>query len=318
MRALYPEIEALRSHRLAVDSIHTLYVEEAGNPRGLPVVFLHGGPGSGCNENHRRYFNPKKYRIVLLDQRGCHRSQPAGATENNSTQALVADLERIRAHLGIDKWLVFGGSWGAALGLLYAQAHPERVTGMVLRGVFLARRRDLTWFVEQGVNRIFPDFWQEFVGVIPASERDDLVSAFHRRVHGSDPALRREATIAWAKWTGRVVTYLLSSVDPHTYQPGDIEKITREVLIETHYAKHSYFIAENQILNDVRKLPAAPIKIIHGRRDLTCALEASWALRQALPSAELTIVETGGHLAGEAVMVDALVRATDAMANQLA
>ena len=318
MRALYPEIETLRSHRLAVDSIHTLYVEEAGNPRGLPVVFLHGGPGSGCNENHRRYFNPKKYRIVLLDQRGCHRSQPAGATENNSTQALVADLERIRAHLGIDKWLVFGGSWGAALGLLYAQAHPERVTGMVLRGVFLARRRDLTWFVEQGVNRIFPDFWQEFVGVIPASERDDLVSAFHRRVHGSDPALRREATIAWAKWTGRVVTYLLSSVDPHTYQPGDLEKITREVLIETHYAKHSYFIAENQILNDVRKLPAAPIKIIHGRRDLTCALEASWALRQALPSAELTIVETGGHLAGEAVMVDALVRATDAMANQLA
>ena len=318
MRALYPEIKALRSHRLAVDSIHTLYVEEAGNPRGLPVVFLHGGPGSGCNENHRRYFNPKKYRIVLLDQRGCHRSHPAGATENNSTQGLVADLERIRTHLGIDKWLVFGGSWGAALGLLYAQAHPERVAGMVLRGVFLARRRDLTWFVEQGVNRIFPDFWQEFIGVIPAPERDDLVSAFHRRVHGPDPALRREAALAWAKWTGRVVTYLLSSVDPHSYHPGDMEKVTREVLIETHYAKHGYFIAENQILNDVHKLPDAPIKIIHGRRDLTCALEASWALRQALPSAELTIVETGGHLAGEAVMVDALVGATDAMAKQLA
>lgn len=318
MRALYPEIKALRSHRLAVDAVHTLYVEEAGNPRGLPVVFLHGGPGSGCNENHRRYFNPKKYRIVLLDQRGCHRSQPAGATENNSTQGLVADLERIRTHLGIDKWLVFGGSWGAALGLLYAQAHPERVAGMVLRGVFLARRRDLTWFVEQGVNRIFPDFWQEFIGVIPAPERGDLVSAFHRRVHGPDPALRREAALAWAKWTGRVVTYLLSSVDPHSYQPGDMEKVTREVLIETHYAKHSYFIAENQILNDVDKLPDAPIKIIHGRRDLTCALEASWALRQALPSAELTIVETGGHLAGEAVMVDALVGATDAMAKQLA
>lgn len=318
MRALYPEIEALRSHRLAVDSVHTLYVEEAGNPRGLPVVFLHGGPGSGCNENHRRYFNPKKYRIVLLDQRGCHRSQPAGATENNSTQALVADLERIRTHLNIDKWLVFGGSWGAALGLLYAQAHPERVSGMVLRGVFLARRRDLTWFVEQGVNRIFPDFWQEFVGVIPASERDDLVSAFHRRVHGPDATLRREAALAWAKWTGRVVTYLLSSVDPHSYEPGDMEKVIREVLIETHYAKHGYFVAENQILNDIHKLPAAPIKIIHGRRDLTCALEASWALRQTLPEAELTIVETGGHLAGEAVMVDALVRATDAMAKQLA
>lgn len=182
----------------------------------------------------------------------------------------------------------------------------------------MARRRDLTWFVEQGVNRIFPDFWQEFIGVIPAPERDDLVSAFHRRVHGPDEALRREASLAWAKWTGRVVTYLLSSVDPHNYQPGDIEKITREVLIETHYAKHSYFIAENQILNDVDKLPDAPIKIIHGRRDLTCALEASWALRQALPDAELTIVETGGHLAGEAVMVDALVEATDAMAKQLA
>ena len=317
MRELYPEIEASGNYRLEVDKVHTLYVEETGNPQGIPVIFLHGGPGSGCNENHRRYFNPKKYRIVIFDQRGCHRSEPVGETKNNSTPELVRDIELIRERLGIDQWLVFGGSWGVTLGLVYAQSHPARVLALILRGTFLARQKDLSWFAEQGASRIFPDFWQEFTQVIPAAERHDLISAYHTRVHGDNRKEREEAAVAWSKWAGRIVTYLLPGVDPHGYAPGDVGKTVHEVLIETHYAKHRYFIAENQILNNVDKLPPVPIRIIHGRRDLTCTLDASWSLHRAIPDSELVIVKEGGHLAGEPVMVDALVTATDEMAKRL-
>ena len=315
MRELYPEIDASKSYRLKVDPVHTVYVEEAGNPGGIPVIFLHGGPGSGCNENHRRYFNPQKYRVVLFDQRGCHRSAPAGETRNNSTPELLQDIERIRERLGIEQWLVFGGSWGATLGLLYAQSHPSRVLGMVLRGAFLARQKDLDWFATQGASMIFPDHWRDFTGVIPEAERSDLIAAYHTRVHGADREARETAAMAWSKWAGRLVTYLLPGAD---YTPGAVDKTVCEVLIETHYAKHRYFIAENQILDNAASLPSVPIRIIHGRRDLTCTLDASWSLRQALPDAELVIVKEGGHLAGEPVMVDALVTATDEMAERLA
>ncbi len=314
MRELYPEIEANESYRLKVDQVHTLYAEEAGNPQGIPVIFLHGGPGSGCNENHRRYFNPKKYRVVLFDQRGCHRSTPAGETKNNSTQDLLQDIERIREHLGIDKWMVFGGSWGATLGLLYAQSHPSRVLALVLRGTFLARQTDLDWFGRHGASMVFPDYWREFTEIIPADERHDLVSAYHTRVHGADRKLRQAAALAWSKWAGRIVTYLLPGAG---YEPGDVDKTVCEVLIETHYAKHRYFIPENRILDNVAHLPAVPTRIIHGRRDLTCTLDASWSLHQALPDSELVVVKEGGHLAGEPVMVDALVTATDEMAKRL-
>lgn len=314
MRELYPEIEAYGRHHLKVDPLHTVYVEEAGNPRGVPVIFLHGGPGSGCNENHRRYFNPEKYRVLLFDQRGCHRSTPAGETRNNSTGELLQDIERIREHLGIEQWLVFGGSWGATLGLLYAQAHPSRVLGMVLRGVFLARQKDLDWFGRQGASMIFPDYWQEFTEAIPEPERDDLISAYHARVHGADRKARETAALAWSKWAGRIVTYLLPGAE---YTPDDVDKTVREALIETHYAKHRYFIDENRILEDTPRLPAVPVRIIHGRRDLTCTLDASWSLHRALPGSDLVIVREGGHLAGEPVMVDALVTATDEMAERL-
>ena len=314
MRELYPEIGATRSYRLKVDQVHTLYVEETGNTRGIPVIFLHGGPGSGCNENHRRYFNPKKYRVVLFDQRGCHRSTPAGETENNSTQDLLQDIERIREHLGIDRWMVFGGSWGATLGLLYAQAHPSRVLALVLRGTFLARQTDLDWFGRHGASMVFPDYWREFTEIIPADERHDLVSAYHARVHGADRKIRQAAALAWSKWAGRIVTYLLPGAE---YEPGDVDKTVCEVLIETHYAMHRYFIPENRILDNVDHLPAVPTRIIHGRRDLTCTLDASWSLHQALPESELVVVKEGGHLAGEPVMVDALVTATDEMAGIL-
>ena len=314
MRELYPEIAARESYQLKVDQVHTIYVEEAGNLRGLPVIFLHGGPGSGCNGNHRRYFNPKKYRVVLFDQRGCHRSTPAGEIRNNSTPELLRDIERIREHLGIDKWLVFGGSWGATLGLLYAQSYPSRVLALILRGTFLARQKDLDWFGKQGASMIFPDHWQEFTDIIPASERDDLISAYHLRVHGADRKIRETAALAWSKWAGRIVTYLLPGAE---YTPGDVDKTVHEVLIETHYAKHRYFIDENQILDNAAQLPPVPTRIIHGRRDLTCTLDASWSLHQALPDSELVIVKEGGHLAGESVMVDALVTATDEMSKRL-
>ena len=316
MRELYPEIGVTKSYRLKVDQVHTLYVEETGNTRGIPVIFLHGGPGSGCNGNHRRYFHPKKYRVVLFDQRGCNRSTPAGETRNNSTPDLLRDIERIREHLGIDQWMVFGGSWGATLGLLYAQSYPSRVLALVLRGTFLARQKDLDWFGRHGASMIFPDYWREFTGIIPEEERHDLVSAYHARVHGADRKLRQAASLAWSKWARRIVTYLLPGATGE-YTPGDVDKTVCEVLIETHYAKNRYFIPENRILDNVAQLPAVPTRIIHGRRDLTCTLDASWSLHQALPESELVVVREGGHLAGESVMVDALVTATDEMAGRL-
>ena len=316
MRSLYPKIKPHHSYVHAVDG-HQIYFEESGNIKGIPVVFLHGGPGSGSSENHRRYFDPAKYRIINFDQRGCNRSIPNGLTENNTSQHLIADIESIREQLNIDNWVIFGGSWGATLGLLYAQAFPEKVCGMILRGSFLARKRDLDWFIYDGASRIFPDYWQNFIEIIPQEEREDLVNAYHKRVHGKNEEEKKEAAITWSTWAGRIVTYLISGINPDNYKPENIERTVSEVLIETHYAKHRYFIVENQILDDIAKLPEVPIHIIHGRRDLTCTFESSWVLHQAIPGSKLVIVKEGGHLAGETAMVDALVSATDLIAEQL-
>lgn len=315
MRTLYPEIEPRYSKIVQTDSNHQIYFEESGNTSGIPVIFIHGGPGSGSNENHRRYFDPTRYRIVNFDQRGCHRSSPAGEVENNSTWDLIADMEAIREMAGIDKWLLFGGSWGATLGLLYAQHYPGRVLGMILRGTFLARRSDKDWFLREGVNHIFPDAWERFERFIPADERHDLVSAYYQRMFDSNRDVVEGAARHWSDWTGTVVTYLL---DIEEYLlPEDLTDVINEVRIETHYASHDYFIEENQILSDIAKLPSVPVRIIHGRRDLTCPLESSWLLHRSIPGSELEIVNAGGHLAGEPVMIDALVRATDKMARQL-
>jgi len=314
MRALYPEIQPFAVHRLRVDGGHELHLEECGNPEGVPVIFLHGGPGSGCNENHRRYFNPARYRIILFDQRGCHRSTPRGGVTDNTTADLLRDMEQIRERLRIERWVVYGGSWGATLGLLYAQRCAERVLAMILRGVFLARVRDLEWFVDSGANRIFPEYWAEFVGAIPEAERADVVSAYHRRIHGTNPGERLAAARSWSLWGARVTTYLLAS---GTAGGEDNEKIVCEAAIETHYALNRYFIEENQVLREIGRLPRIPIRLIHGRRDLTCTLESSWMLNRMIPGSELSIVEQGGHLAGEPVMIDALVGATDEIAEEL-
>ena len=315
MRALYPEIAPFNTFIVDVGAPHRLHVEEAGARDGIPVVFLHGGQGSGCNENHRRYFDPARYRIILFDQRGCHRSTPRGTVEGNTTQDLLADIERIRARLAIERWVVFGGSWGATLGLLYAQRNPDQVLALILRGVFLARRADLDWFARDGASRIFPDHWAEFVRSVPEAERLDLVAALHGRVHGSNPEVKRQAASAWSTWATRVTTYLLPQAD---VVEEDADRIMDQVAIETHYAYHRYFITENQIIANAAGLPDVPTRIIHGRRDLTCTLDASWALHNAVPRSELVIVNEGGHLAGEPVMTDALVAATDSMAARLA
>lgn len=313
MKSLYPEIECLTQSELTID-VHRVYFEESGNPKGLPVIFLHGGPGSGSNPNHRRYFNPQLYRIVIFDQRGCNRSSPQGCIVNNTTLDLLQDIEALREILGIDRWAIFGGSWGATLALLYAETYPERVLGLVLRGTFLARQRDLDWFVKEGANRIFPDYWEQFIKDIPEYERQDLAAAYHKRLGDQDEKIRRKYARAWSDWTTRVVTYNLTE---QKNEEVDINTLANQVLIETHYAVSHYFIKENQILGNISQIPDVPVIIIHGRRDLTCVLETSWSLHNALPDAEFVIVPDAGHLAGEPAMIDALINATDKMTTRL-
>jgi len=312
MNLLFPEIEAHTSNHIDTGDGHTIYMEQAGNPDGAPVIFLHGGPGSGCNPNHRRYFNPDTYRIIIFDQRGCNRSTPQGCVKNNTTHDLIQDIERIREFLKIDKWLVFGGSWGATLGLLYAEACPEHVTGMILRGTFLARQADLDWFARDGASRIFPDHWEKFIKNIPVKERNDLITAYHQRLTDNDNAVKEKYAQSWSDWATKLVTWNLTEQKNET---EDIKTIVNQVSIETHYAYNRYFIQENQILNNAESIPDVPVMIIHGRKDLTCTLESSWLLHKALPQSELSIVPDAGHLAGEPAMVDALVTATEKMAG---
>jgi len=314
MRLLYDPTEPYAVDRLDVGAGHEIHVEQAGNPAGFPVLFLHGGPGSGCNENHRRYFNPAHYRIILFDQRGSNRSTPRGEVRSNTTPLLLQDMESIRKHCGVEQWLLFGGSWGSTLALLYAQAHPRRVRGMILRGIFLARERDLFWFARDGVSRIFPDEWERFLDAMSPDERLDPMTACLKHVLGEDPVLRERFALAWSRWAGQVATWLLPEAPP---AEPDIEATVQQACIEMHYAKHRYFLGENQILDNTGAIPRVPVRIIHGRRDLTCTLDAAWALHRKLPDAEFVIVRDGGHLASEPPMVDALVTATDAMLERV-
>lgn len=315
MRELYPELALNKSYQLTTSS-GSVYFEESGNPQGIPVIFLHGGPGSGCGDNHRRYFNPKKYRIILMDQRGCNRSLPAGGTNNNTTQDILKDMESIREQLNIKKWLVFGGSWGSTLSLLYAEQYPDKLLGLILRGSFLAREKDLYWFMGEGVGRIFPDYWQEFIASVPKDLTEkEIVHWLHREVQSGDKKRQLKASITWATWAGRIVTS--SIFDNYILDTEDSEKLINETRIEMHYATSKYFIEENQILENINSIPNIPIIIIHGRKDLTCLPEASWSLHQAIPSSELVIVSNAGHLASETDMIDALITATDNMATKL-
>ena len=315
MLELYPELNIFSESTLNTNSGHSVYYEQAGNKSGLPVIFIHGGPGSGCSENHRRYFNPEKYHIILFDQRGCNRSTPNGFVDNNSTEELLNDIDSIRKELNIDKWLLFGGSWGATLALLYAEQYPSHVSGIILRGTFLARQCDFDWFAKSGVNKIFPDYWQEFISYFNESEVNDSIKILHERVFSSDKVIQLEAAKVWALWAGRIVTHSLA-ID-YELEIEDEEKLINEVKIEMHYAMNKYFITENQILDNIHKIPNVPVTIIHGRKDLTCLPESSWSVHNVLPQSNLVIVPDAGHLASESAMVDALITATDAMANLL-
>ncbi len=315
MRRLYPEIKPNATYALAVDAPHVLYVEECGNPAGLPVVFVHGGPGAGCEEFHRRFFDPEVYRIVLFDQRGCGRSRPHASLERNTTQDLVADMETIRRHLGIERWVVFGGSWGATLALVYAETHPERVFGLILRGVFLCRAREIHWFYQEGANRLFPDYWLDFVAPIPAAERGELLHAHHRRLTGVDEVAMMASAKAWSVWEGRTSNLTQNkNVVGHFSDPRTALSLAR---IEAHYFVHDSFLAPNQILRDAARLADIPGVIVHGRYDVVCPLESAWALHQAWPAAEFLIVPDAGHSALEPGIVHALVGATVTMPQRI-
>ena len=314
MKRLYPELEPTQIHCIEVGTPHVVHAEECGATDGIPVVFIHGGPGSGCSDYHRRFFDPERYRIILFDQRGSGRSTPKGEITANTTQDLVEDMERIRKRLNIEKWLLFGGSWGAALAFVYAMTHPQRVLGMILRGTFLASQASLDWFLgEGGVKRIFPDAWEAFIATIPPGERGDLVAACYRRIILSDDRSERVSVArAWSNWADRIVTFSLPPSEISN-QTGDVDALLAKTSIEAHYAYHRYFLNDNFILENIDHLPQVPVTIVHGRRDLTCTLDAAWALHRAIAQSELIIVPDAGHLASEPTMIDALVTVTDDM-----
>jgi proline iminopeptidase len=309
-RTLYPEIEPYATGTLAVSPLHTLYYEECGNPRGKPAVFLHGGPGAGCNAKSRRFFDPVRYRIVLFDQRGCGRSTPNAELRENSTWDLVADIERLREYLDIERWLVFGGSWGSTLALAYAETHPERVTALVLRGIFLLRRAEIDWFYQRGCDAIFPDAWEEYLAPIPPAEHGDLVAAYYRRLTSADPATRLAAAKAWSTWEGRT-SYLLPNAD-YIAATGADEFALSFARIECHYFYHrGFFAKDGQLLHDARKLKKIPGVIVQGRYDVVCPMRSAWDLHRAWPEAELRIVADAGHSAFEPGITHELIEATD-------
>lgn len=315
MLTLYPEIKPYARHELAVEEPHVLYVDESGSPDGLPVVFIHGGPGAGCDAASRRYFDPNLYRIVTFDQRGCGRSTPHASLEGNDTWSLVADMERIREHLGIDKWVLFGGSWGSTLSLAYAQKHPERVHGLILRGIFLCRPQEISWFYQEGASRLFPDYWEDYLAPIPAEERGDLVQAFYKRLTGPDQIAQMHAAKAWSTWEGRTATLRPNpQVVDRFSEPHRALSIAR---IECHYFVNNAFLEEDQLLRDMPKIAHLPGVIVHGRYDVICPLDNAWALHQAWPNSELQIIRDAGHSAAEQGITDALVRAADQMARRL-
>jgi len=309
---LFPPITPYATRPLRVDATHELYVEECGNPEGLPVCFLHGGPGAGCEEMHRRFFDPNVYRIVLFDQRGAGRSTPHACLVDNTTAHLVADMEQIRGALGIERWLLFGGSWGSTLALAYAERHPERVLALILRGIFLCRPWEIHWFYQEGANRIFPDHWQEFIAPIPEAERHDLLRAHYRRLTGDDEVARMHSAKAWSLWEGRTATLVPNQhVLDFFGSPHVALALAR---IESHYFAHDTFLQSDELLRQAARLQGIPGVIVHGRYDVVCPLQSAWELQRAWPDARLEIIPDAGHSAAEPGITSALVKATIDMA----
>jgi len=314
LRTLYPDIEPYASGMLKVSPLHTLYYEQCGNPKGKPVIFLHGGPGAGCNAKSRRFFDPARYRIVLLDQRGSGRSTPVAELTDNTTWDLVADIERLRTQLGIARWQVFGGSWGSTLALAYAETHPDRVTELVLRGIFLLRRWEIEWFYQKGCDAIYPDAWEPYLAAIPEAERGDLVAAYYRRLTSPDASARLAAAKAWSVWEGGT-SYLLPNAD-YIASTGTDEFALAFARIECHYfVNRGFFARDDQLLHDAHKLKNIPALIVQGRYDVVCPMRSAWDLHRAWPEADLRIVPDAGHSALEAGITHELIAATDRFAD---
>ena len=309
-RRLYPPIEPLQTGLLAVDGGHEIYWEVSGNPKGKPVIFLHGGPGGGSAPIQRRFFDPSLYRIILFDQRGCGRSRPHADLRNNTTWDLVADMERLRRYLDIPRWQVFGGSWGSTLALLYAQSHPDRVSEIVLRGVFLMRQSEVDWFYRHGANRLFPEAWQEFIDLIPPDEQDDLVAAYYRRLTSDDPETMREAAAAWSRWERSTVTLI---PEPQPRQGIGADRFALAIArLECHYFAHGGFLEhDDQLLAQIDRIRHLPCVIVQGRYDVICPPKSAHDLAQAFPEARLKMVPVAGHSAFESDIIHELVTATD-------
>lgn len=311
MKTLFPPLEPFNHFLLKTDHAHSVYVEQCGNPRGVPIIFLHGGPCSGCKPDHRRFFDPAYYHIILFDQRGCGRSLPFGELSHNTLPDLIADMEHIRQHLALENWILFGGSWGVTLALAYAQKHVKRVQAMILRGSFLARLQDMHWFLgTSGVSLIYPETFQKLIDSIPAEHRtDDLIADLCTVLWGDDELAIRRVAKAWQAWGGQVA--LGNAYESYDYHLTEHD--IKQVKMEIHFAKNHYFLAENELLTHCEKLRHLPVTIIHGQQDLVCPIEAGWQLHRALPQANYVVLPNSGHIAQGEEMIDALVNATEAL-----
>jgi len=314
-RTFYPEIEPYQTGFLRVSEEHSIYYEQSGNPKGKPVVFLHGGPGGGTSPKQRRFFDPARYRIVLFDQRGCGKSRPHASLNDNTTWHLVSDIERLREELGIHRWMAFGGSWGSTLALAYAEKHPERVTELVLRGIFLLRRWELEWFYQCGTSRLYPDAWKAYEELIPPGERGDFIAAYYRRLTSTDESVRQKAARVWSVWEAST-SHLLPDEDYIRSSAGDAFSLAF-ARIEAHYFVNRGFLErDDQLIEDVARIRHVPTVIVQGRYDVVCPMQSAWELSRAFPEAKLRVVPDAGHSAYEPGIVHELVSATDAFASR--
>ncbi len=315
MNDLFPPIKKNHSFYLSVDNDHEIYVEECGNPDGHAVIFLHGGPGAGCEPYHRQLFDPEKYRIILFDQRGCGRSKPHASLIANTTDHLINDMEMIREKLGVSQWVVAGGSWGSTLALAYAQAHPNVVLGLIVRGIFLSTEKEIQWFYQQGASEFYPDYWKDYLQPIPEEEHDDLVTAYHKRLTGDNEIARMGAAKAWALWEARTASLQpKSSLLNHFGDPKTALSVAR---IEAHYFVNKGFFEPDQLLNNMHRLKNIPGFIIHGRYDMICTIKQAFDLHDRWPNSELFVIHNAGHSAGEQGISSALIKASNDMLKKL-
>lgn len=315
MRSLYPTIEPFACHSLEVQSPHILHIAEYGSSTGIPVLFLHGGPGAGCDDNSARFFDPALYHIITFDQRGCGKSTPHACLENNTTADLIDDIERIRQFLNIESWVIFGGSWGSTLALAYAQAQPCRALGLILRGIFLCRPSEIHWFYQYGASLLFPDYWEDFIAPIPEEERYDLVNAFYKHLTTEDPLIQITAAKAWSNWEGKTSTLYPNAKIANSFL--DDQKALSMARIECHYFMNDAFLEPNQLLHNMYRIADIPGIIVHGRYDVVCPINNAWQVHKAWPISKLTIIDSAGHSAFEEATTDALVQATDDIAKLL-